>query len=91
MTGHHLDLILDIDALKQSHSNWSIGEVLCHMENDYEDKGYIKRNPNRQQAEESNVGFLKYERILWNALGLMDNGGTIQWKKITEICSLPDL
>ena len=90
-TGHHLDLILDIDTLKQSHSNWGIGEVLSHLENDYEEKGYIKRNPNRQQSEESNVGFLKYERILWNALGLVDNDGTIQWKKITEICSLPDL
>ena len=90
-TGHHLDLILDIDSLKQAHSDWSIGRVLTEMENDYEEKGYIKRNPNRQQADESNVGFLKYERILWNSLGIMDNTGTIQWKKITEICSLPDL
>ena len=90
-TGHHLDLILDIDSLRQSHSEWTIDQVLNQMESDYEEKGFIKRNPNRQQAEESNVGFLKYERILWNALGLVDNRGTIQWKKITEICSLPDL
>lgn len=90
-TGHHLDLILDIDTLKQKHSDWTIDCVLSQMEADYEDKGFIKRNPNRQQTEQSNVGFLKYERILWNALGLVDNNGTIQWKKITEICSLPDL
>ena len=90
-TGHHLDLILDIDTLRQKHSDWTIDQVLSQMEADYEDKGFIKRNPNRQQAEQSNVGFLKYERILWNALGLVDNSGTIQWKKITEICSLPDL
>ena len=90
-TGHHLDLILDIDTLRQSHSDWTMDQVLNQMESDYEEKGFIKRNPNRQQAEESNVGFLKYERILWNALGLVDNRGTIQWKKITEICSLPDL
>ncbi len=90
-TGHHLDLILDIDTLKQNHSEWTIDQVLNQLESDYEDKGFIKRNPNRQQHEESKVGFLKYERILWNALGLVDNSGTIQWKKITEICSLPDL
>ena len=90
-TGHHLDLILDIDTLRQTHSDWTIDQVLGQMEADYEEKGFIKRNPNRQQAEQSNVGFLKYERILWNALGLVDNSGTIQWKKITEICSLPDL
>lgn len=90
-TGHHLDLILDFDTLKQKNSTWTVDQVLLKMEADYEEKGFIKRNPNRQQAEESNVGFLKYERILWNALGLVDNGGTIQWKKITEICSLPDL
>lgn len=90
-TGHHLDLILDIDTLKQQHSDWRMDKVLGQMETDYEDKGFIKRNPNRQQAEQSNVGFLKYERILWNSLGLVDNNGTIQWKKITEICALPDL
>lgn len=90
-TGHHLDLILDIDTLKQQHSRWSIGKVLGQMESDYESKGYIKRNPNRKQTDESKVKFLKYERILWNALGLVGNDGTIQWKKITEICSLPDL
>ena len=90
-TGHHLDLIIDIDTLRQKHSDWTIDYVLRQMEADYENKGFIKRNPNRQRAEQSNVGFLKYERILWNALGLVDNAGTIQWKKITEICSLPNL
>ena len=90
-TGHHLDLILDIDALRQMHPDWTIDCILSQMESDYEEKGFIKRNPNRQQAAESNVGFLKYERIIWNALGLVDNSGTLQWKKITEICSMPDL
>lgn len=90
-TGHHLDLILDIDALKQKNSSWTIDQVLKQMESDYENKGYIRRNPNRKQAAESKVNFLKYERILWNSLGLVDNNGTIQWKRITEICSLPEL
>lgn len=90
-TGHHLDLILDIDSLRQSYGGLSMEEILSQMEADYEEKGFIKRNPNRQTAANSNVGFLKYERILWNALGLVDNSGTVQWKNITEICSLPDL
>ncbi len=90
-TGHHLDLILDIDSIKQNHPKWNISKVLCEMENDYENKGYIRRNPNRKQSEESNVRFLKYERILWKALDLVDKNGYIQWKKITEICSLPEL
>ncbi|MBR3786602.1 MAG: hypothetical protein IKJ77_09365 [Firmicutes bacterium] len=90
-TGHHLDLILDLDTMKQAHSDWSMETILTQMEIDYEHRGLIKRNPNRQQAVQSKVKFLKYERILWNALGLVDNNNTIQWKKITEICSLGDL
>lgn len=90
-TGHHLDLILDIDSLRQSHSSWNMDKILSQMETDYEEKGFIKRNPNRQRAAQSSVEFLKYERILWNSLGLVDNAGTVQWKNITEICSLPDL
>ena len=83
-TGHHLDLILDIDILKQLHNDWDIGQILYQMEIEYEDKGYIKRNPNRQTNETSNVSFLKYERILWNSLNLVDNNGIIQWKKISD-------
>ena len=90
-TGHNLELKLDIDTLKQMHSDWDMNTIFSQMEKDYEEKGFIKRNPHRQQANKSKVGFLKYERILWNALKLVDKNGTIQWKKITEICSLPDL
>ncbi len=90
-TGHHLDLILDIDTLKQQHSEWNIKTILSCMEVEYEDKGYIKRNPNRKNNETSNVSFLKYERILWNSLNIVDNNGIIQWKKISEIFSLPEL
>lgn len=90
-TGHHLDLILDIDALKQAHPDWTIEHLLTQMESDYENRGLLKKNPNRKHSNESAVKFLKYERILWNSLGLVDKRNTIQWKKITEICSLPDL
>ena len=90
-TGHHLDLILDFDALKQKHRDLNVSELVNLMETEYEEKGYIKRNPNRRRGAQTNVRFLKYERILWNSVNLMDNDGTINWKKITEICSLPDL
>ena len=65
------------------------------METMYEQKGFIKRNPNRKVSNVSSVGFLKYECILWRSLGLMTqaspNRYNINWRLITEICSLPDL
>lgn len=90
-TGHHLDLILDFDTIKQQNPSADLNTVLAKMETDYEVKGYIKRNPGRTVAATSTVNFLKYERILWKSLGLIDKYNVIQWKKITEICSLPDL
>ena len=89
--GHHLDLLLDIDSISKKHPDKDIDEVLVLMETDYELKGYIKRNPNRVAGDASKTGFLKYEKILWQALGLMDKKYNIQWRKITEICSLPEL
>ena len=90
-TGHHLDLLLDIDNICQNYPDKNIDEVLCIMETEYELKGYIKRNPNRVAGATSNTAFLKYEKILWQALGLMDKKYRIQWKKVTEICSLPEI
>lgn len=90
-TGHHLDLLLDIDSVYQRHSDKTVNEILCIMESEYEQKGYIRRNPNRVTGKASNTGFLKYEKILWQALGLMDSNYRIQWKKITEICAIPEI
>ena len=89
--GHHLDLLLDIDSTSKKHPDKDIDEVLAIMETEYELKGYIKRNPNRVAGDASKTGFLKYEKILWQSLGLMDKKYNIQWRKITEICSLPEL
>ncbi len=89
--GHHLDLLLDIDSISKKHPDKDIDEVLVVMETDYELKGYIKRNPNRVAGDTSKTGFLKYEKILWQSLGLMDKKYNILWRKITEICSLPEL
>lgn len=90
-TGHHLDLLLDIDSISKKHPDKGIEEVLTVMEKDYELKGYIKRNPNRIVGAASKTGFLKYEKILWQSLGLMDKQYNILWRKITEICSLPEI
>lgn len=90
-TGHHLDLLLDIDAISKKNPEKDIDEVLAIMEADYELKGYIKRNPNRITGTASKTGFLKYEKILWQSLGLMDKKYNILWRKVTEICSLPEL
>jgi len=89
--GHHLDLILDFDSIKQKKTSADIEEIISTMEEEYENKGYIKRNPNRMSCDESNVKFLKYEKIIWKALDLMDKNYTINWRKITEICSLKDI
>jgi hypothetical protein len=95
--GHHLDLMFDLDNFcNQFRGNKSIMEIRNIMLDDYETRGMIKRNPNRKVADESKVEFLKYEFILWNSLGLLveTNGKpevSFNWKKITEICSLPNL
>jgi hypothetical protein len=95
--GHHLDLIFDLDNLCNAYKGEkTIMEIRNLMLDEYEAKGMIKRNPNRKAGSESKVEFLKYEFILWNALDLLirTNGKpelSFNWKKITEICSLPDL
>ena len=97
ITGHHLDLIFDLDNLCNEHrGKKTIVQIREIMLNEYLTKGMIKQNPNRQASEESGVGFLKYEFILWKSLGLLvDTNGkpeiSFNWKKITEVCSLPDL
>jgi len=90
-TGHHLDVILDFDKFRQNKSGSDLKEIIKAMEMDYESKGYIKRNPNSLVGDKSNTEFLKNEKIIWKALGLTDEEHNVQWRKITEICSLPDL
>jgi hypothetical protein len=97
LTGHHLDLIFDLDKFcNEYRGKKKMEDIKAIMLNDYESRGMIKKNPNRKAGDESSVGFLKYESILWRSLGLLvDTGGkpetSFNWKKITEVCSLPDL
>ena len=95
--GNHLDLIFDLDNLcNEFRGIKTTIEIKQKMFLQYEEKGMIKMNPKRKVGEESKVGFLKYEFILWNSLGLVakTNGKpdiSFNWKKITEVCSMPDL
>ena len=97
ITGHHLDLIFDFDNFcNENRGTKTTTEIRNIMLEDYEARGMIKRNPNRKAADDSKVEFLKYEFILWNSLGLLvrTNGipeVSFNWKRITEVCSLPDL
>lgn len=91
--GHHLDLLLDLDRILKENA-LPPADALALMEQEYEQKGFIKRNPNRRANAKSTVNFLKYECILWRSLGLLTQIDTkyfVNWKAITYICGLPDL
>lgn len=97
ITGNHLDLIFDLDNFFNKYrGTYSLKKILSLMHTDYEAKGMIKRNPKRTVGITSSVEFLKYEFILWNSLGLIVKTTgkpeiSFNWKKITEVCSMPDL
>lgn len=95
--GRHLDLIFDLEKLcKEYRGKKTTEEIKTIMEDEYEEKGMVKRNPNRVAGSSSSVGFLKYEFILWNSLSVKEKTKgkpdlAFNWKKITEICYLPEL
>ena len=94
-TGHHLDLLLDLETTLRENIDLTFLDCLRLMEDIYEAKGFLKRNPNRTAGACNTVGFLKYECILWRSLELLikdsSNKYHVNWRAITEICSLPDL
>jgi len=97
ITGHHLDLIFDINGLcNEYRGKKTTEEIKEKMNDDYEKEGMIKRNPNRKAGKTSKVKFLKYEFLLWRSLSLIEKSKgkpniSFNWKKITEACSLPEL
>lgn len=97
IVGHHLDLIFDVDSLFNKYKGQkSMTEIRKQMLIDYEERGMIKHNPNRIVGASSSVEFLKYETVFWNSLNLVvETSGkpaiSFNWKKITEVCSLPEL
>lgn len=96
LTGHHLDLIFDLEKLANNNKGkLRYSEIKALLYDEYENKGMIKKNPRRVSGATSTVNFLKYEDILWNSLGLkIKSPGKpeigFNWKKITDVCSLPD-
>jgi len=96
-TGHHLDVLLDFDQTKRAMPTASLASVLTTMEANYIARGLIKTNPGRAVTpapgiKKNNVPFLKYERIIWSNLGLADpRTYDVSWRKITEVCSLPEI
>jgi len=95
--GRHLDLIFDLEKLCNVHrGKKTTEEIKKLMEKEYEDKGMVKRNPHRIVNSTSKTGLFKYEFILWNSLSVTEKTKgkpdlAFNWKKITEVCSLPEL
>jgi len=97
LTGNHIDLIFDLNRLiDQSNGHASLAEVRTMWYDDYNSRGMIKRNPGRVAGTVVTVEELKYEFIIWRSLALMVDaaglpGVSFDWKRITEVCSLPEL
>lgn len=93
ITGCHFDLIVDFDKYYRKYANKfnTLTEFLNFMENEYEKEGHIKRNPNRKADDKNHKVFLQHERTLWKYLDLMEDDFVINWKRIIEVCTLPDL
>ncbi|MFT4757302.1 MAG: hypothetical protein ACI91R_001955, partial [Vicingaceae bacterium] len=97
-TGNQLDVIMDLEDLcNQYRGVKTYDEVQQELELQYTNKGMIKRNPRRVVGAANNTPFLKYEDLLWKALDIRKDIPNalpdvhFNWKRITEISSLPEL
>lgn len=94
--GRHLDLILDIEDLTRNKPFSNSSSAVEYIRDDYVDKGLFRQNPGKKTT--GSAPFLKYERILWGHLHLLDKVGTSQyvrnkgfafnWRYITKLSSL---
>ena len=91
MTGNHLDVLLDYDSIRQNNPTFNTAAAVSQMITNYDLKGYLKHNPHRKVGAKKSSEFFKYDFIIWRSLGLIDKNDIVQWRKITDICSLPDL
>ena len=92
ITGCHFDLIIDFDKMYRNRaSDIGLSTFLEDMEIKYEKKGYIKRNPGRKSDKGNKKPFLEHERSLWKYLDLTDDSYNFNWKRIMEVCTLPNL
>jgi hypothetical protein len=86
--GKHLELILDIEKYTRNQNFRNINRAISHIQSEYIENGLYK----------GAAQFLKYERIIWGHLGLLDKVNNLQfipsrgfnfnWEKITKLCSL---
>lgn len=92
ITGSHFDLIIDFDRMYRSKNpSTSLQSFLRDMESTYETSGNIKRNPGRKADEKNSKPFLEHERTLWKYLDLVNDEYVVDWKRIIEVCTLPEL
>jgi hypothetical protein len=93
--GKHLELILDVEKLTRNVNFNNVQEAISFIHKEYIKKGLFKPNPGRGDGKKT---FLKYERIIWGHLGLLDKinrgqytdnaGFNFNWHNIAKICSI---
>lgn len=94
--GKHLDLILDVESMTRNKGFNVVDEALDSILSQYVESGLFKPSPGSVTAGTGK--FLKYERIIWGQLGLLNKESNTQfipnrgflfnWGKITKLCSL---
>jgi hypothetical protein len=93
--GKHLNLIHDVERITRNKNFATEEEASTEIANEFDRNGWYRRNPGRIVTD--NVGFLKYEKILWNHLGLLKKEGNsvysathgynFDWEEITRVIS----
>jgi hypothetical protein len=96
--GKHLDLILDIENSTRNKNFNSVGDAKKEVTDQLEDKGLIKRNPNRSPDPNNAKDDFESEFQLWNKVGFVlkqgrsfyikNKGFNFDWSEITRILSL---
>lgn len=94
--GKHLDLILDIEKYTRNKNFESSEEARIAAYDKLEEKGLVKKNPNRSPSESKK--YFSNEMQLWTHLGILDKEGRTQfvsnkgflfnWEEITRIISI---
>lgn len=95
--GKHLELILDVEKLTRNQGYPNIHTAIAAIKADFLDRGLYRENPGRRVHEETEP-FLKYEKIIWGHLGILnkiggsqyvpERGFAFDWDQVTRLCSL---
>ena len=90
-TGKHIDLLIDFDNCIRNNQDKTINRVCKVLKEEYKSRGLLKLNEGRMTGDESQKGFLSYEITLWRHLQLLTERNTVNFKRILEVCTLPEL